>query len=429
MTLRQIIFITVVFSNFAYSQVPNYVPQNGLVGWWPFNGNANDETGNGNNGVVNGATLSTDRFGNSNKAYSFVGTTNCQNITISNSTQLNPNNITINCWINALDSNMTILEKSDPSNASKLSYAVTFKDEFQGMNGLKTSYGIGNCTFSAQNPAFWSPQSTYPNNSWIMITVKINSNGDIAQYLNSNLVYSANGTQSFIPCNDALSTLRIGGVHWNNDPECFKGYIDDLGIWNRDLTQQEINDLYNGCQLTLNTQPSSQTININNNAEFIVGSSDLSATYQWQTDLGVGFQNLNNVGQYSGVTNDTLIISNVTQNNNNQPFRCLISTGSCTETSDTATLTVSNNVGVQDISEDNLYSIYPNPTNDVLIINAEKGLIGENYFLEDNLGKTILRGKITAETTGIDVNQLTEGIYFLKVGKNLQQVTKIIKAK
>jgi hypothetical protein len=65
----------------------------------------------------------------------------------------------------------------------------------------------------------------------------------------------------------------------------------------------------------------------------------------------------------------------------------------------------------------------------VLIINAEKGLIGENYFLEDNLGKTILRGKITAETTGIDVNQLTEGIYFLKVGKNLQQVTKIIKAK
>ena len=40
--------------------------QNGLVGYWPFNGNANDASGNGNNGTVNGATLTTDRFGNSN---------------------------------------------------------------------------------------------------------------------------------------------------------------------------------------------------------------------------------------------------------------------------------------------------------------------------------------------------------------------------
>jgi hypothetical protein len=45
--------------------------QQGLVGYWPFNGNANDESGNGNHGTVNGATLTTDRFGNAGKAYSF----------------------------------------------------------------------------------------------------------------------------------------------------------------------------------------------------------------------------------------------------------------------------------------------------------------------------------------------------------------------
>ena len=55
------------------AQVPSYVPTNGLVGWWPFNGNANDESGNGNNGTVNGATLTADRFGNANSAYSFDG--------------------------------------------------------------------------------------------------------------------------------------------------------------------------------------------------------------------------------------------------------------------------------------------------------------------------------------------------------------------
>jgi hypothetical protein len=50
------------------AQIPSYVPTSGLVGWWPFNGNANDECGNGNNGTVNGATLTTDRFGVANKA-------------------------------------------------------------------------------------------------------------------------------------------------------------------------------------------------------------------------------------------------------------------------------------------------------------------------------------------------------------------------
>jgi hypothetical protein len=34
-----------------------------LVGWWGFNGNAQDGSGNGNHGTVNGATLTTDRLG------------------------------------------------------------------------------------------------------------------------------------------------------------------------------------------------------------------------------------------------------------------------------------------------------------------------------------------------------------------------------
>ncbi len=48
-------------------------PTNGLVAYYPFIGNANDASGNGNNGTVNGATLTTDRFGSANKAYNFDG--------------------------------------------------------------------------------------------------------------------------------------------------------------------------------------------------------------------------------------------------------------------------------------------------------------------------------------------------------------------
>src|SRR5450631_3327069 len=49
---------------------------NGLVAYYPFNGNANDASGSGINGTVNGATLTQDRFGIANAAYSFNGANN-----------------------------------------------------------------------------------------------------------------------------------------------------------------------------------------------------------------------------------------------------------------------------------------------------------------------------------------------------------------
>ena len=70
--MKKLLFLLVIcLSSTAFSQVPNYVPSNGLIGYWPFNGNANDESGNGNDGTVNGATLTADRFGNANSAYTF----------------------------------------------------------------------------------------------------------------------------------------------------------------------------------------------------------------------------------------------------------------------------------------------------------------------------------------------------------------------
>lgn len=47
--------------------------EQGLVAYYPFNGDVRDESGNGNHGMANGAALTTDRFGNPNSAYSFDG--------------------------------------------------------------------------------------------------------------------------------------------------------------------------------------------------------------------------------------------------------------------------------------------------------------------------------------------------------------------
>ena len=89
--------------------VPTYVPTNGLVGYWPFNGNAKDESGNGTNGTVNGPLLTTDRFGNSNAAYNFDGIDDY--VEILHNPSLNLPNGTINLWFKTSSNNrMSLLQ-------------------------------------------------------------------------------------------------------------------------------------------------------------------------------------------------------------------------------------------------------------------------------------------------------------------------------
>ena len=87
-----VLFVLLINNIFAQ------IPTNGLVAYYPFNGNANDESGSGNNGTVNGATLTTDRFGNPNSAYLFNG---INNYIIIPNVIINPNSSgTISLWFN-----------------------------------------------------------------------------------------------------------------------------------------------------------------------------------------------------------------------------------------------------------------------------------------------------------------------------------------
>ena len=79
--MKQILIFTLLFIGIAslYAQnVPSYVPTDSLVGWWPFNGSANDESGNGNNGLVYGATQSQGIRGQSDHSYFFNGSSYIQ---------------------------------------------------------------------------------------------------------------------------------------------------------------------------------------------------------------------------------------------------------------------------------------------------------------------------------------------------------------
>src|SRR5438876_1084664 len=82
----------------------------------PFNGNALDKSGNSNNGIVVGATLTTDRFGNANSAYSF-GTN--KSVSINSFSSLAPTNeLTVSMWAKCAINTSNCLFQLNPDNYS-----------------------------------------------------------------------------------------------------------------------------------------------------------------------------------------------------------------------------------------------------------------------------------------------------------------------
>jgi hypothetical protein len=402
------------------AQVPSYVPTNGLVGYWPFNGNANDESGNGNNGTVNGATLTSDRNGNANSAYSFDG---------------------VDDYISCLNNNIPTGNSSRTFGAwFYLSPTNGYSDGYSVLSyGTKTfPDGRLNDIFIKENEVEFNTHMNYTlntnplnnNNIWhnIFVTYDNTNFSSIIIYLDGIQIQSSNFNLVNLNALNTLNTNVLFGkaIVQYASSFYFNGILDDIGIWNRALTQQEITDLYNSCQLAVNIQPANQTININNTAQFIVGSSDTNATYQWQTDLGLGFQNISSLGQYSGTTNDTLSVSNVAMNNDNQPFRCIINSGLCADTSNVAVLSVNTNVGIKE-TQYNLFSVFPNPAHNIINVKADHKLIGSVFTIYDNTGKAVQSGKINAANTSIELSNLSSGFYLFSVGNHVKQPFKVIK--
>jgi hypothetical protein len=237
----------------ASAQVPNYVPTNGLVGWWPFNGNANDESGNGNNGTVYGATLATDRFGVSNKAYSFDGVND--GVEVDNTILPNiPNSYTINFWC-----------LLDTFNLTANGYTI-FDDCDSLQWGGKGRFFTNSSFFENSNFHFREYNNNIANDSafigqWINYTCVLNlQNSKFLLYRNATLVDSANFIASSYVGGDrktqigrCQSPISYNGMDYFTS--FWDGKIDDFGVWNRALSQQEITDLSNsilGLQVPIN---------------------------------------------------------------------------------------------------------------------------------------------------------------------------------
>ena len=240
---KLLLFGALFFGLSAFGQVPSYVPTNGLIGWWPFNGNANDESANGNNGVVNGATLTNDRFGNSNSAYNFDG---IDDYIIGNSTNLSvasTNKLTIASWINVnqlatAPAASKVFTHTNDANAAALGdqqYALSI--DFNG----SIYFLAGNGAFE-NNGGNVGPTGQIQSNTWVHLAVVV-SVDSVKLYFNGNVVMSKPENDNF-PINPVDAFVFSSPTNTTNN-KTFNGSIDDTGIWNRALTQCEILALYN----------------------------------------------------------------------------------------------------------------------------------------------------------------------------------------
>ena len=346
--------------------VPSYVPTNGLVGWWPFNGNAQDASGNGNHGTVNGATLTSDRLGNQNGAYSFNGIDNW--IQVQDHPSLRPSQITIALWVklSANNNQYGLVTKTNVQNAVGEQYSVQFN--FMALNEARFSIKNGSNCQPGNNWREIGIPSVHQVQQWQMI---------VCTYDGTTLKYYLNGILNSIQLNHSggIDQCIGGSLNFGRYWYCCNfllGDLDDIGIWNRALTLQEITDLYSAqsCQVSLTTQPSNQTIGANRNAHFSVVSSEPNSTFRWQTNLGFGFQDLQNAGQYSGTQTSTLTVSNTSLQNDNQLFRCIVSTTHCgIDTSDTATLNVNSSSNSNSVPNKFNYQLVVRDTTGQLVTN------------------------------------------------------------
>lgn len=183
--------------------------------------------------------------------------------------------------------------------------------------------------------------------------------------------------------------------------------------------------LFNSC-FSIVTQPADQNKIVGENALFTVKATVPNLSFQWQTDTGSGFYNIINGGQYSGATDDSLKISSATLDNNGQEFRCVMTSHTCSDTSNVVLLNVTNS-GINEGAGQNLFSIYPNPAKANINLRVALNLIGAEYSICDQLGRKLIIGNIKAENSVIDLANLPEGIYIFSIGSFTKQSFTIIK--
>jgi hypothetical protein len=233
-TILFLVMAVALSTQTLFAQVPSYVPTNGLVGYWPFNGNVNDESGNNNNCNNPIGNYDNDRNGFANSSFYGNGSVCCPGSGM---------------YISSLD--------NFPLANSNRTVSVWFKSNLPYPGGNRELFSYGDNTFGTRFGIMLNGSSIgveymngsvlttfVPDNNWHNITVTYNGSGSsgILIYLDGTLKTTtiSNPIGTLNTLNSFIKTIgRLDNIY------NFSGNYDDIGIWNRALTQQEITNLYN----------------------------------------------------------------------------------------------------------------------------------------------------------------------------------------
>jgi hypothetical protein len=279
------------------------------------------------------------------------------------------------------------------------------------------------------------------SNIWTHVLTTYNGT-TVKFYVNGVMVYSISQTGS-TPSNN--NSVRIGVNSLYND-EWFDGELDDIGMWNRALSECEVADLYNSQLGSF----SNSSVSINPSLSSIGSNATLTVStplqnIQWQSNPGnMGWNNVVNNNTYSVSNNDTLVVSNLQLSNHNQPFRVL----ACGDTSNITTIQIADtcitNVTVYDTLTTNIYDttyitvsdtliinttlslpapnnentilIYPNPASDHITIDNGNfaAMAGYSIKIENNAGQQVFQSTINQQQFYVDLSTWTgNGLYFV----------------
>ena len=316
-------------------------------------------------------------------------------------------------------------------------------------------------------------------------------------FIDGNLVDSSVDNTSIINNNNAMVCIgaRNNGIgiyeEWKGDLKLIRvsnisrysnsfipniNYTSDnntLGFWSldegsgivaNDLSNNGHNGNINNCKWSFNitsnilNQPTSQFIGVNSSANFIVSSTRQNVNYIWQTNgANLGWQIVPTNPNYIGGNSDTLKINQIQLSNHNQPFRVIVYSGNCTDTSNVVYInvtdtcitkindtikitkydTITTNItkydtikvmdtlvinatlsGISAPNNTNRIIVYPNPAKDHITIDygVFSKMSGYTMKITNTLGQTVFSSPINQQSSFINLSSWTgKGVYYLQI--------------
>ena len=231
----------------------------GLVLNYTFSGDANDGTSNGNDGNSNNVTLTKDRFGEDNSAMYFDGSNSYIQVPFSESLQIKED-ITLSAWVKRSDDNNDWTHFIIRAPGEYYEMRVERRDNNNNDNSQFHPYGRAAASYSTIS------STNIDNDKWVMLTFTSestkNSNGDYTSsksfkfYIDGELQSSSSytGNRYDLSTNE---NLMIGSSS-NGNNNNFSGSMDEIRIYNKALTAQEISILYDNSSV----QKTNATISI-----------------------------------------------------------------------------------------------------------------------------------------------------------------------